>query len=97
MFGPCPDPGAPLGDWWTTRDVAKFLSIAKSTVRAYATRHKMPEPEAYVGATMLWPQQTIKEWRHGDPSVALFALARTHLDEAERVKQCGRCGTLLLY
>jgi excisionase family DNA binding protein len=55
-------PGTPLGDYWTTREVAKFLGIGESTVRAYVTRHKMPEPDAYVGATKLWRQQTIKEW-----------------------------------
>jgi excisionase family DNA binding protein len=55
-------PGTLLGDYWTTREVAKFLGIGESTVRAYVTRHKMPEPDAYVGATKLWRQQTIKEW-----------------------------------
>jgi predicted DNA-binding transcriptional regulator AlpA len=55
-------PTTPLGEYWTTREVAKFLGIAESTVRAYATRGKMPEPDAYVGATKVWRQQTIKEW-----------------------------------
>ena len=32
-----------------------------------------------------------------EPLVALFTLAGTHLDEAERVRQCGRCCTLLLF
>jgi hypothetical protein len=27
----------------------------------------MPEPEAYVGATKLWRQQTIKEWAANQP------------------------------
>jgi hypothetical protein len=31
------------------------------------------------------------------PLLAMFTLARAHLVEAERVKQCGRCSTLLLY
>jgi predicted DNA-binding transcriptional regulator AlpA len=60
-------PAAPLGDWWTTREVAKFLGIEESTVRAYAARHKMPEPDAYVGATKLWRQETIKEWAANRP------------------------------
>jgi hypothetical protein len=55
-------PVTPLGDYWTTREVANFLRIGESTVRAYVTRHKMPEPDAYVGATKLWRQETIKEW-----------------------------------
>jgi hypothetical protein len=31
------------------------------------------------------------------PLLALFTLARTHLDEAERVRRRGRCCTSLLY
>jgi hypothetical protein len=39
----------------------------ESTVRAYAAPHKMPEPDAYVGATKLWRQETIKEWARNRP------------------------------
>jgi Helix-turn-helix domain len=60
-------PKIALGDWWTTSEVARFLGIAESTVRAYAARHKMPEPDAYVGATKLWRQQTIIEWAANRP------------------------------
>jgi predicted DNA-binding transcriptional regulator AlpA len=49
-------------DWWTTKEVAQFLGIEEVTVRAYVTRHKMPQPDAYVGATKLWRQETIKQW-----------------------------------
>ena len=64
MSRPMSGPATPL--------VAKFLGIAESTVRAYVTRHKMPEPDAYVGATKLWRQESIKEWaarrpRKGSP------------------------------
>jgi hypothetical protein len=31
------------------------------------------------------------------PLLAFFTLARTHLDEAERVRRRGRCCTSLLY
>jgi hypothetical protein len=31
------------------------------SLQTYATRHKMPKPDACVGATKLWRQQTIKE------------------------------------
>jgi predicted DNA-binding transcriptional regulator AlpA len=60
-------PATPLGEYWTTREVAKFLGIAESTVRACAARHKMPDPDAYVGATKLWRQKTIKEWAASRP------------------------------
>jgi hypothetical protein len=29
-------------DWWTTSDVATFLGIAPSTIRAYVARGQMP-------------------------------------------------------
>jgi predicted DNA-binding transcriptional regulator AlpA len=61
-------PAGPLsGDWWTTKEVAQFLGIEEVTVRAYVTRHKMPQPDAYVGSTKLWQQQTIKEWARNRP------------------------------
>jgi predicted DNA-binding transcriptional regulator AlpA len=60
-------PATPLGEYWITREVVKFLGIAVSTVRAYVARHKMPEPDAHVGATKLWRQQAIKEWAANRP------------------------------
>jgi predicted DNA-binding transcriptional regulator AlpA len=60
-------PATPLGEYWTTREVPRFLGVAESTVQAYVTRHKMPEPDAYVGATKLWRQQAIKEWARNRP------------------------------
>jgi hypothetical protein len=59
------DAGAPLGEHWSTREVANFLPIAGSIVRACTTRHEMPDPEAYVGVTKLGRQQTIKVWAAG--------------------------------
>jgi hypothetical protein len=31
-------------------------------VRAYTARGEIPAPDAYVGATKVWRQETIKEW-----------------------------------
>ena len=31
-------------DWWTTRDVASFLNVAPSTIRAYVARTRCPKP-----------------------------------------------------
>ncbi|MGL5828805.1 MAG: helix-turn-helix transcriptional regulator [Angustibacter sp.] len=57
-------------DWWTTQDVADFLGIAPSTVRAYATRHQMPEPDRRIGRMALWRPITIQRWRSGRPRAA---------------------------
>ena len=33
-------------DWWTTSDVAIFLGIAPSTIRAYVARGQMPAADS---------------------------------------------------
>jgi hypothetical protein len=40
-------------DWWTTRDVATFLGIAPSTIRAYVARGQMPEADQRASAASL--------------------------------------------
>lgn len=51
-------------DWWTTDDVATFLGVSTSTVRAYIARDQMPKPDRYFGKTSVWQPTTIREW-HG--------------------------------
>jgi hypothetical protein len=38
-------------DWWSTENVATFLGVGTSTIRAYVTRHQMPQPDRYIGRT----------------------------------------------
>lgn len=54
-------------DWWTTDDVATFLGVGASTIRAYVTRKQMPQPDRYMGRTRLWRPGTIREWHSSRP------------------------------
>jgi Helix-turn-helix domain len=49
--------------YWTVRDVANYLKVAESTVRAYLARGQMPEPDQRYGRTNLWRPATIESWR----------------------------------
>jgi hypothetical protein len=80
-------------DWWSTEDVATFLSIGTSTVSAYVTRHQMPQPDRYIGRTRLWLPDTIREWQQIRPRsgaqgvnrVARVEWSRQSGDEVEAV------------
>jgi predicted DNA-binding transcriptional regulator AlpA len=54
-------------DWWTTRDVARFLHISSSTVRAYVTRGQMPKADRRIGREPVWRPATIREWHEQRP------------------------------
>jgi len=54
-------------DWWSTEDVAVYLDISTSTIRAYVARHQMPQPDRYIGRTRLWRPATIQTWHSGRP------------------------------
>lgn len=41
-------------DWWTTRDVATFLDVAPSTIRAYVTRVQVPGADRRIGREPVW-------------------------------------------
>jgi len=55
-------------DWWTTEQVATYLDITPSTIRAYLARHQMPPPDRRMGPLSLWRPCTIREWDAGRPS-----------------------------
>jgi predicted DNA-binding transcriptional regulator AlpA len=55
-------------DWWSTEDVATYLGVAASTVRAYLTRDQMPKADRRIGRTLLWRPETIQTWHAGRPS-----------------------------
>jgi len=54
-------------DWWTTRDVADFLGIAPSTVRAYVARGQMPSADRRIGREPVWRPDTIRQWHSQRP------------------------------
>jgi hypothetical protein len=54
-------------DWWTTRDVASFLKVAPSTIRAYVARHQMPEADRRIGREPVWRPATIRKWHSQRP------------------------------
>jgi anti-sigma factor RsiW len=54
-------------DWWTTRDVASFLNVAPSTIRAYVARHQMPEADRRIGREPVWRPATIRKWHSQRP------------------------------
>jgi Helix-turn-helix domain len=55
-------------DWWSTEDVATYLDVTPSTVRAYLARKQMPEADRRIGRTLLWRPATITTWHSGRPS-----------------------------
>ena len=54
-------------DWWTTRDVAAFLNVAPSTIRAYVARGQMPEADRRIGREPVWRPATIRKWHSQRP------------------------------
>jgi predicted DNA-binding transcriptional regulator AlpA len=54
-------------DWWTTRDVAAFLGVAPSTIRAYAARGQMPRADRRIGREPVWRPETIRHWHSQRP------------------------------
>jgi predicted DNA-binding transcriptional regulator AlpA len=57
-------------DWWTTEDVATYLGVSSSTVRAYLARSQMPEPNRRIGRMQLWRPKTILHWHDKRPRKA---------------------------
>lgn len=57
-------------DWWMTDDVAAFLGVSGSTVRAYITRHQIPEPDRMFGRSPGWRPHTIEAWHASRPRKA---------------------------
>ena len=58
-------------DWRTTRDVASFLKVAPSTIRAYVARHQMPEADRRIGREPVWRPATIRRWHSQRPRRAV--------------------------
>ncbi|MPZ61912.1 MAG: helix-turn-helix domain-containing protein [Propionibacteriales bacterium] len=54
-------------DWWTTEDVATYLGVTPSTIRAYVTRNQMPDPDRRMGRLRLWRPRTIERWHQQRP------------------------------
>jgi excisionase family DNA binding protein len=63
--------GAPLSvgpaDWWTTDEVAEYLTVSASTVRSYLSRNQMPHPDRRFGRLPVWQPETIKTWNAARP------------------------------
>ena len=54
-------------DWWTTQDVAAFLKVAPSTIRAYVARGQMPSADRRIGREPVWRPATIRNWHSHRP------------------------------
>ena len=48
---------------WSVGEVAEYLGVQRSTVRAYAARQQMPAPDGRIGATPWWHSTTVTAWR----------------------------------
>lgn len=72
--------GSPLSvgpaDWWTTDEVAEYLTVSASTVRAYLSRNQMPPPDRRFGRLPVWQPETIKTWNAARPKRGRSATAR---------------------
>lgn len=55
-------------DWWSTDDVASYLGVGTSTVRAYVARQQMPQPDRRIGRMQLWKPATIRAWHEARPT-----------------------------
>lgn len=55
-------------DWWTTDQVATYLGVTPSTVRAYIARTQMPASDRRIGPLPVWRPATIREWHAARPS-----------------------------
>jgi hypothetical protein len=59
-------------DWWTTTDVAEYLSITPNSVRRYL-RARLPKSNPFpledrrFGATLVWRPQTVVRWQQERP------------------------------
>jgi len=65
---------------WSVAEVAAYLSVKPSTVRAYLARGYAPEPDGRLGGKPWWWSETIHEWKRPGRG------ARTDL-EADRIEE----------
>lgn len=49
-------------EWWSVADVAAYLGVEQSTVRAYLAREQMPAATQFGGSPM-WRRDVIEAWR----------------------------------
>lgn len=49
-------------DWWFLRDVATYLQVGESTVRAYIARGNFPPEDRRIGRMRMWRPDTIRAW-----------------------------------
>lgn len=54
-------------DWWTTKDVARYLEVAPSTVRSYAARGQMPPTDRRIGREPVLRPGIIRHWVKARP------------------------------
>lgn len=54
-------------DWWMTDDVATFLGVSGSTIRAYVARKQIPPPDRMFGRSPGWKPRTIQAWDSARP------------------------------
>ena len=59
-----PDPEA---KWWTSKDVAAYLHVDKTTVCNYRRREQMPAPDETIGRTHVWQPKRIIDWHANRP------------------------------
>lgn len=64
-------------DWWTTEEVASYLKVSTSTVRAYLARGQMPPPDRHFGKASVWRPATIQEWHAHRPRRGTQAQSNT--------------------
>jgi len=57
-------------NWWATGDVASFLGVAPSTIRAYVARGQMPGADRRIGREPVWRPATIRKWHRPTTAAA---------------------------
>jgi hypothetical protein len=69
-------------DWWSSDDVATYLGVKASSVRAYVARDQMPAPDRFIGKRRirLWKPETITSWHESRPRQPANAAAEDQGD-----------------
>ena len=86
-------------DQWSFKEVAAFLGVEQSTVRAYRTRGEMPPPDGRISNSPWWWRSTIEGWerpgasRRSQPPAPKFGVKSSRMSEAIYVGRLNKAGT----
>lgn len=88
---------------WSLKEVADFLGVEPSTVRAYNARSEMPPPDGRIGHSPWWWSSTIEGWerprrnsRRPHPSTQKYGVSSSRITETIYVGRLNKAGARFL-